>query len=353
MSVDLNSELTKIKNKKDKFQAIKQTKFIQTWEEHAPERAIQDVPKLSRKFQMIYDQLNSSEYQGSADEKRAWLDDALTNAVKVADQEKSLTTEYVFKVFSSWRNQKPLMTNSNEFCSNDYPKPTYEERHPLSDADIAINRMYEEQKKGRLTKVGSLVNYGGNRNYRFADFEAPDEATRDMLKKGKAISEDFKKEHFYNAVFSGKTGRGKTMLAVAIMNDLNTNANFTADSLIVSMAMFEDLLMATLDGERINERRTLEKRMMRADLLIWDDFGSDTSMKSDLREANDTTQKAIFRIADARQAKANIVTTNHTGDELGFMYNAKIISRLLSQNPDHIINFDKLPDRRMEHEANG
>jgi len=353
VQIDFSEKLAKIKTQKDEFDAIRETAFIKQWIRLTPDWKHNEIAKLERFFNSVYNELKTDKYQGLASEKWSWLDSVLEMAVTKAKEEQSLTKVYIFKVFKAWRDQQPLMTDLLVFCGSNYPKPTYEDQHPLSDADIAINRMYEEQKKGRLTKVGSLVNYGGNRNYRFSDFEAPDEATRDMLKKGKAISEDFKKEHFYNAVFSGKTGRGKTMLAVAIMNDLNTNANFTADSLIVSMAMFEDLLMATLDGERINERRTLEKRMMRADLLIWDDFGSDTSMKSDLREANDTTQKSIFRIADARQAKANIVTTNHTGDELGFMYNAKIISRLLSQNPEHIINFDKLPDRRMEHEANG
>lgn len=304
----------------------------------------QHLVELKKLFQGHLNELRDTDSTPSS--RWQWLDQLFLLAVKQAITVKTYAPSYLSRVARFIRTNTTPMSDLNQFNTTTLPKPTFNERHPISEADLEINKMWQRQRQGRLSKVGSLVNYGGRTDYRFADFIAPDEVTRDVLQKGQAISEAFKQGHYFNAVFSGATGRGKTMLAVAIMNDVNENSQFDAQGMIISMAMYADLLMANLNGERIEERTLLEKRMMGADLLIWDDFGSDTSMKKELHEANDTTQKAIFRIIDARQGKANIITTNHTGDELGYMYNAKITSRLLTKKPDHAIDFNDLPDHR-------
>ncbi|WP_461242968.1 hypothetical protein [Secundilactobacillus muriivasis] len=278
-------------------------------------------------------------------EKRA--DDMFLVAMQRAVNYKVINFDYVKRIVEHLRYNVQPTVNVFNVDPLTLPKPTFEELHPLSEQDKAINAMYQKQKQGRLSKVGSLMNYGGRIDYQFSDFKTPDEATKRVLMQGQAISNEFKHGHYVNAIFTGKTGRGKTMLAVAIMNDVNQNSVLQTDCLIVSMAMFEDLLMANLNDQRLDERATLEKRMIKADLVVWDDLGSDTSMRREIKEANETTQKAIFRIADARQWKANIITTNHNGDELDYMYNSKIISRLMTKKPEHVIDFNQLPDRRM------
>lgn len=340
---------TKIDNLKQQHQKFQQEfdnlQAVIYWKQHVPVKEWH----LKQFQQLILDYLNwlnSDNKQERADGLN-WLDQLLMIVVKQAVLVHTYSFTYISRVAETVKINVEPFDNLMQFNTATLPKPTFEEQHPISEDDLKINKLYQKQKRGRLSKVGSLMNYGGRTDYQFKDFTTPDDATKKVLLKVKAISEEFKQGHYFNTVFTGKTGRGKTMLAIAIMNDVNQNSLLQTDCMIVSMAMYADILMANLNGDRISERNSLERRMFKADLVIWDDFGSDTSMKKELREANDTTQKAIFRVADARTGKANIITTNHSGGELDYMYNSKIISRLMTKDPQHVINFDDLPDRRM------
>ena len=80
-------------------------------------------------------------------------------------------------------------------------------------------------------------------------------------------------------------------------------------------------------------------------MLVLDDLGSESVLVNN-SEASNFTQKVLFRIADYRKNKPNIITTNNTSVQLRKMYNEKIVSRLLAKNSDNIVVFDG-EDRRL------
>jgi DNA replication protein DnaC len=54
----------------------------------------------------------------------------------------------------------------------------------------------------------------------------------------------------------------------------------------------------------------------------------------------------LFNIAEKREFKPTIITTNYTGDELKKIYNNKIIDRLMPTNPAQVLNFENVPSYR-------
>ena len=48
------------------------------------------------------------------------------------------------------------------------------------------------------------------------------------------------------------------------------------------------------------------------------------------------------------QDKGLIITTNNTLSQFKQMYNPKVVSRLLTNNPEHVLNFNGIPDHRQK-----
>ena len=85
-----------------------------------------------------------------------------------------------------------------------------------------------------------------------------------------------------------------------------------------------------------------------AEVVAIDDLGSETAMQSKTGEATQTMQDLLFRIGDMIQDKGLIITTNNTLSQFKRMYNPKVVSRLLTNNPEHVLNFNGIPDHRQK-----
>jgi DNA replication protein DnaC len=135
------------------------------------------------------------------------------------------------------------------------------------------------------------------------------------------------------------------------MNDANNNADSPISCLFISVPLLSDLALARVRGKddrKIDCMNHIEKSFRKADLLVLDDLGSESNMQTSyVKEANQTSQKILFELADSRKGKVTLITTNYASKDLQEMYNGKIISRLFTKNPEHVINFDELPDRRI------
>ena len=137
------------------------------------------------------------------------------------------------------------------------------------------------------------------------------------------------------------------MLAVCILNGINKITTKTT-CLFISIAMLMDLELATIgnfDQFTKDKAYRYEQLIKKSDLLVLDDLGSESVLVNN-SEASNFTQKVLFRLADYRKNKPNIITTNNTSVQLRKMYNEKIVSRLLAKNSDNIVIFDG-EDRRL------
>ena len=227
---------------------------------------------------------------------------------------------------------------------------TGDDNGPVKD-DAYFTNLWLKQKNGGMLQRESAYNEQNILNNKFNQIEAPDEQTRVIATQVKRISERYKQGNKFNCVFSGMPGTGKTFLATCLLNDVNENASKPLACLFVSAPLLQELALARVRGkdwQQVEEMNHLEKSIRSADLMVLDDLGSETSMQvNNIKTANETTQKILFTASDSRQGKSTIITTNYTSAELQMMYNPKIISRLMTNKPEHIINFAGIADRRI------
>lgn len=204
---------------------------------------------------------------------------------------------------------------------------------------IKFTKMNNRIKRRRLYD-SSLISDCDDLEQTFMDFKVIDDIQSVELSKAKNIASRIINGEIGNFTFSGRAGSGKTMLAISILNKILEND----DSLSCYFVSFSMLLNMTLDGMKDSgmkqESWGVENCIKHCDVLVLDDLGSETAMKAETREATDYTQSLLFRLADYRKNKTNIVTTNNSSKELQSIYNPKIYSRLIAKKADNAIRFD-------------
>lgn len=155
----------------------------------------------------------------------------------------------------------------------------------------------------------------------------------------------------FNVMLMGKSGTGKTSLALAMLDAVHKKNKTT---MFVSTMAFSLLLKKSFNDK--NAKFQVEKvsnAMKRADVLLLDDFGTEGGM--DGSPVYNELQSRLFDIADARivkdkktgkRLKSMILTTNNSFKELQQMYNEKILSRLIPHKAEQIVAFKNMEDVR-------
>lgn len=139
---------------------------------------------------------------------------------------------------------------------------------------------------------------------------------------------------YQSIIMRGKTGLGKTHLALAIANQViqkGYTVLFDKAQNILEIAENEKF---SKDGNVANAINMF----LDVDLLVIDDFGSETN--------TDFARTVLYRIIDRRLQgnQPTIITTNLTFEQMQEFYDFRIVSRILGQYM--ILNFDGI-DLRM------
>lgn len=187
--------------------------------------------------------------------------------------------------------------------------------------------------------------------FTFHDWDIDKQPNRELARKVARKAYDLANQlvnEFADVLLVGPVGTGKTALAVAMMEFLTTHGK---TAMFVSTNKMNRMYSNAYgsDGERVmNKIHLLVKAMIKADILILDDFGVEGGMRGSIRRVRKDMRDAIYDIADARHEanKPIIITTNNTLNELEMMYDDRVLSRLITYDPDHIINFNGLDDVR-------
>ncbi len=158
-----------------------------------------------------------------------------------------------------------------------------------------------------------------------------------------------------NVYLAGNPGTGKTSLALAMVDKIRNESGKTA--LFVSTDALAELYSRRFDDQATQNRLYELIDLMRGnrqlkidpvDVLVLDDFGTEGGMRTDTKsQVRVDMQKGLFSVADARFGKfTTIVTTNNKTSELQEMYNEKLLSRLITRNPEHRLTFNGMVDVR-------
>lgn len=202
----------------------------------------------------------------------------------------------------------------------------------------AEERHYRRRTVETLEKdslVGDPLLWGAS----FENYQTDNEETTKALELSKVFAAEYlNPEKNFNTIFSGVPGAGKSHLAMSILKMVNENANPLMSCLFISV---NDLMRVIKDSISNKESKYTEDNMIRlltkADLLVLDDLGSESSFKRETTESSEYNQKILFAILNARSR--TIITTNLSSEELRAIYNPKIISRIFRGVEGHIIKF--------------
>ena len=216
---------------------------------------------------------------------------------------------------------------------------------------VKFKKMYDDVNRKRLLG-SSVISDIDDLKQTFNDFNVNDSEQDKELSQAKNIAHRIIQGEKRNFTFSGNAGAGKTMLAISIINQIMKDS----DVLTCYFASFAMLSQMNLDGIKDygikNDLIRAEKCIKNCDVLVLDDLGSETAFKKNPRfaednEASNYTQKLLFRIADYRKSKANIITTNNSSAEIQAIYNKKIYSRLIAKHKEDVIKFNSRDMRNL------
>ena len=206
-----------------------------------------------------------------------------------------------------------------------------------------FERKFQENNRKRLFN-SALISDIDDLKQTFNDFKVINNKQKVELLGAKKIAYRIINGEVGNFTFSGNAGSGKTMLAISILNQVMLS-NKSLSCYFASFAMMAQMGKDSINDEGIKRDLIRTEKCIKAcDILVLDDLGSESAFKSNNQygdnEASNYTQKILFRIADYRKSKVNIVTTNNSSKELQEIYNPKIYSRLIAKKLGNAIRFD-------------
>lgn len=228
-----------------------------------------------------------------------------------------------------------------------------ENKKRQAELEKRLNQQYQQKKTKEFLHKRSLLNQKDALDAVYSDLDTnSSEQFKTNAKRSIEVINDFANRNMYTVIFTGNQGTGKTMLTSCMLNKLNQQTNlkclFASTIKIYDLAMsrYKDLSREDSEANQSKLYHFMESAK-EADVIALDDLGSETSLGSSTREASQTIQGILFEIGEMVQDKGLIITTNNNLNDFKKMYNAKIISRLFTNNPKHIFKFDQIKDRRM------
>lgn len=216
----------------------------------------------------------------------------------------------------------------------------------------ALVEQYQRQHAIQFMQQRSLYSEQGVLEHRFNDLDPESPAGfKELARRARDMANEFIAGEHYAVCLTGKPGSGKTLLASAMLNMIHQAQPLTK-CLFVSAPLLAELAYAQYHDNEVKRRERYYQVMQdiqEADVMVLDDLGTESSMQSMSRQAANTVQKTLFQVGDTIQHKSLIVTTNHTPNQLKDIYNPKVISRIITANPRHVLSFMDVPDYRAKH----
>lgn len=218
--------------------------------------------------------------------------------------------------------------------------------------DFDTQKMFNENLKKRAInyfKFSSIVPDQMLFDKRMKGFEVIDQETKMALEKAKRAVNEIILNKPIHVVFTGKSGAGKSHLAMAIAWDVIEKSGYQKNVLFVNYReLLEQLRFAMNDKDAARQiQGALMAELKTADLVIIDDIGAElggNKATDSTRYNNDT----LTGLLEARQNKATIITTNLTSEELRKAYGERILSRIQQNSAGFTVLFKTTKDKRLE-----
>ncbi|MDM5189381.1 ATP-binding protein [Bacillus sp. DX4.1] len=254
--------------------------------------------------------------------------------------------------------QRTMIFQDEEVC----PKCYLQKDHDRLYAECnAYYKGEEERKRKAFFHNHSLISDPTIMNATFDSFIPECDEEINNKDQAKTHAHNFINKMKYTLVASGDVGRGKSHLMHAIAEEINESGLQTV--LFVSEGILFKKLKATFKKDSERSEDDYIQKIIDADVVIFDDFGStlgdyrDINLKAlefhnqkgqgniaDLQRATKYMNDTYMTIFDGRQGKANGIATNLVGAAITYCYDQRITSRILGCKS--AMTFKNTPDRR-------
>lgn len=227
-------------------------------------------------------------------------------------------------------------------CESERMTKEFEAKESVKANHTLNHERYVVLKKQSLLKDMTLLDAS------FSNFEAGKDTEEEMNKK-RAITamEQYRAGNVFNTLLVGNPGAGKSHLAMSIIRNLNEKDGKQRSCLFIDL---DEMLSKVRDSFSNRESKHTEqyfiKLLSEVDYLVLDDLGAETGSTDTEKTASDYTIRMLKSIADARQSKSTIFTTNLGRAGLERMYDPKTVSRLLRDT--YLIKFEESTDKRIK-----
>lgn len=209
-------------------------------------------------------------------------------------------------------------------------------------------RIAKEQKRFDIFNSISMFSSQDMRQKTLANFEV-DPHNPEQVKGKSAIErmiDKFKAGKPAHGILGGRTGAGKSHLAMALCNELLEIDNFK--NVIVFMNWNDFVSKGFRGWKDRNIAETVERAldvMKTADFVVIDDLGAELTGVSKQEKSQDIAW--LLQVLDARTSKSMLITTNLSSEEIKQNYGERALSRILSNmNEDLIVTFKNTKDHR-------
>ncbi|MEQ7093806.1 ATP-binding protein [Enterococcus gallinarum] len=217
--------------------------------------------------------------------------------------------------------------------------------------DIETERIYNESLKNKAInffKFGSVVTDKSLFDCSFENYKLIDAETETAAGIAKSFVEAVLKGEPKHFALNGKSGSGKSHLAMAATWEIIKKSDYNKKCLFISYRELLEQIKYSFNDEQLRKeiQGSLMKDIKTADLVVIDDLGSElggTKFSSSTNFNNDT----LNSILEARQNQAIILTTNLTGNEMREAYGERIVSRLFKNSKGFAFKFVTTADKRL------
>lgn len=217
--------------------------------------------------------------------------------------------------------------------------------------DYDTRRMYNESLKKRALnyfKYSSIVPDKTLFDKRMKGYLTVDQETKKALEIAKRAVNEIILGKSAHAVFTGKSGTGKSHLAMAMAWEVLERSNYEKNVLFVNYRELLDQLRFSMNDKEARKQiqGSLMAELKTADFVVIDDIGAELggNEASDSSRYNNDTLTGLL---EARQNMATVITTNLTGEELKAAYGERILSRILQNSKGFTVSMKTTKDKRL------
>lgn len=254
--------------------------------------------------------------------------------------------------------------NGDTFCPECQRKEVIDKKmeiHQSNAAKFKENYMNKKQIDETSAILGkkSIIADETIKKATFSNFNVDDAGTERIKNIAFSYAKDILNGSTSTYVFAGPAGRGKSHIAMAILNHVNVQSYKMQQAgklekpfkcLYVSIPRMMSLISETynMSWEKKETYPHTEERVISligsSDVVVFDDLGAELGRLDNNTKANDTITVRLMKLFDARQGKPTIVSTNLNESQMKQFYTEPVASRINSNTTGLI--FDDTTDKR-------